>query len=161
MMTDNDIIGMYASIANGGKWEYSKTPGDSKSWKEYKLGDKINKNWSYRKFDPNKDKWVAVMFGADLRPMLHSDGYAGYGCPLFDTREECVLWIENWEEQHKGEWLKSKSWISCNTPEESAIFERGVTDGCIKALSLVEKKINKEACTAIKRLMIDYMGVKL
>lgn len=165
MIKDKEILEMYTSLGNGEEWEYNtealKDTNFGGVWHKFKIGMEINKNWSYRKIDPLRDKWIAVMFGADLEPRLATEGYAGYNCPLFNSKEDCIKWIADWEESHKGTWLKRKAWVACETEEETAAYEKAATDVCNKVLKLSKAKYDANFYKDIKEVISDYIGVEV
>lgn len=70
--------------------------------------------------------WVAVMIGGSLEPHINTDGYAGYDCPNFKTKQDCEKWIKQWNRKHPGEWVKHKSYIACETKEETTVYIKGI-----------------------------------
>lgn len=70
--------------------------------------------------------WVAVMIGGSLEPHLDTDGYGGYGCPKFKTKRDCEKWIKLWNRKHPGRWVRDKSYVACQTKEETATYIKGI-----------------------------------
>ncbi len=108
----------------------------------------------------NKNSWIAVMIGGDLEPHKVSDGYYGYGCPYFKTKKECETWIKDFNKKHPGEWLSRKSYLDCETPEESKIWENGAK-AFAKRLTKELKSSKLSMVTPDKVIeMMEYLGVQ-
>lgn len=87
-----------------------------------------------------EDYYVAVNFSGTLKPMLKSEGFAGYGCPDFKTKEDCEKWIKRYTKEHPGLWLKGKSYADCECAEQSLYFEKGAKALAAKLVELDDSK---------------------
>ena len=87
-----------------------------------------------------EDYYVAVNFSGTLKPMLKSEGFAGYGCPDFKTKEDCEKWIKRYTKKHPGLWLKGKSYADCECAEQSLYFEKGAKALAAKLVELDDSK---------------------
>lgn len=94
-----------------------------------------------------EDYYVAVNFSGTLKPMLKSEGFAGYGCPDFKTKEDCEKWIKRYNKKYPGLWLRGKSYADCECAEQSLIFEKGVK-------ALAKKLVELDDSPKLRRTLI-------
>ena len=101
--------------------------------------------------------WLAVMINGSLEPHLNTDGYAGYDCPNFKTKEDCEKWIKRWNRKHPNVWVENKAYIDCETKEETAIYVKGVNALGRRLIEVSNNKlVSKWLKNTLTKLGVDY-----
>ena len=116
-----------------------------RKWTLYKLGDKINPNWVYRKVE----KWYVLQDDRYDNNLLISN-YKGdpvYTPVLFEgSKDECEEWVK--------ETIKKLTWFESNFNNDLSMdalnwnlgFQNGVETVCGKILEEVSKNLVKKEC---------------